>query len=138
MGKAQPDPRYLRPAGEGPRAPWNYPDDLPYGKKSQFGRFIGEAWTRAKLKLQGYRIVAEEPEMTIDTEYGPKTIKPDFLAIDDNRRLVAVDSKFGLGAKFEDNQLAVNPLVVGDGIRLDARTAAVWSRRRVWRVGSSC
>ncbi|MEV6070272.1 hypothetical protein AB0L82_27320 [Nocardia sp. NPDC052001] len=62
---------------------------------------IGEALTRARLRAQGYDILAEQVEIRLPSG---EIFKPDFLAIKDGK-VVMVDSKMGRGAGFTENQL---------------------------------
>ncbi|WP_327141386.1 hypothetical protein [Nocardia sp. NBC_01327] len=54
---------------------------------------VGDAYTRARIKMRGLTIVAEEPWLPIPGRPG-KYFKPDFLCVDKEGNVVLVESKF--------------------------------------------
>ncbi|MEU2258497.1 hypothetical protein ABZ540_35630 [Nocardia xishanensis] len=64
-------------------------------KDSNVRGFVGDALTRAKLLLQGYRIIAagEKAKIPIPGKSG-EFFKPDFIAVDRSGKLVIIESKF--------------------------------------------
>lgn len=73
--------------------------------KGRFGEFLTQAW----LELNGYKILAESPPVTVEVDGRSIVTKPDFLAIDRHGDLVAVESKLGPNAGFTPNQKLAYP-----------------------------
>ncbi|WP_155981980.1 hypothetical protein [Nocardia sp. BMG111209] len=75
-------------------------------KDSNVNGFIGDALTRAKLKLGGYTIIAagEDARIPIPDTWPPVYFKPDFIAVDRDGKLVLVESKFNANASYEFGQ----------------------------------
>ncbi|MCP2295181.1 hypothetical protein APR11_001588 [Nocardia amikacinitolerans] len=101
---------------------WPLKERLLGGLRSGARGFIGEAFSRAKLRLEGYEILAEnQPIRVPDGKGGHVTVKPDFIAIDPKtNRLVFVEAKFGNDPTFRPNQLEGYPGInAGDTSILD-------------------
>lgn len=98
--------------------------------KSQARRFIGEGLDRAAVEVENVeRVNAGRQELTIISEQasldvaigGGKTVKinPDFIVFDpETRTAKIIDSKFGKGAGYTDNQLDAYPVLARGNLRL--------------------
>ncbi|WP_405166709.1 hypothetical protein OG203_17385 [Nocardia sp. NBC_01499] len=103
-------------------SPWSLKERSLGGLRSGARGFIGEAFSRAKLRLEGYEILAENQSISVpDGNGGHVTVKPDFIAIDPKtNRIVFVEAKFGNDPTFRPNQLKGYPGInAGDTSILD-------------------
>ncbi|MGF0253666.1 hypothetical protein ACQR3V_06825 [Rhodococcus erythropolis] len=92
--------------------PW----DLPKKENAatffrEYGRgLVGEAFTRAKLRLEGYEILAEQAEIGVRVNGKWVTVRPDFIVINPKTgKLEIVESKFGNDPTFRKNQVLAYP-----------------------------
>ncbi|WP_330185019.1 hypothetical protein OHB26_16390 [Nocardia sp. NBC_01503] len=77
-----------------------------YDNPSGVNGFIGDALTRARLRMKGYRILAEGERAKIPIPGTDPQLyfKPDFIAWDPGtRQIILVESKFG-GAEYQPGQ----------------------------------
>ncbi|MEV0028806.1 hypothetical protein [Nocardia sp. NPDC050793] len=89
-------------------------------KRSPIGGFIGDALTRARLKLNGYDIIAagEDAKIPIPGTWPPRYFKPDFIVRDPvDGKLILIESKFNdstyeLGQLFGYPQYALGERVL--------------------------
>ncbi|QBJ97462.1 hypothetical protein ERC79_17080 [Rhodococcus sp. ABRD24] len=62
---------------------------------------VGEAFTRAKLRLEGYEILAEQPTIGVRVDGKWVTVRPDFIVINPKTgKLEVIESKFGKDPRF--------------------------------------
>ncbi|WP_068058974.1 hypothetical protein [Nocardia xishanensis] len=88
-------------------------------KDSNVRGFVGDALTRAKLLLQGYRIIAAGEKAKIPVPGKPgEFFKPDFIAVDKNGNLVLVESKFNK-SQYQPDQFDGYRYYAGNGKQLE-------------------
>ncbi|WP_327144415.1 hypothetical protein [Nocardia sp. NBC_01327] len=98
--------------------------------KSQARRFIGEGLDRAEIEVENVdRAKVGRDQQTIVSEQGSigvrmadgttVTINPDFIVYDPETKTVKIiDSKFGKGAVYTDNQLDAYPILAKGNVKL--------------------
>jgi hypothetical protein len=91
---------------------------------------LGEALTRADLEQQGYTIVAER--MHVDVPGGH--FVPDFIARTPDGHIVAVESKFGPGARYTQGQLKGYAYLDTPGSPLVMRSPEAKALMREFRI----
>ncbi|MEV0251150.1 hypothetical protein AB0H76_31475 [Nocardia sp. NPDC050712] len=94
-------------------SPW-----WPRGLNGNIKGRIGEALTEARLRAQGYDILARQPKIPWPDTPGGYII-PDFVALKDGK-VVVVDSKFGSKAKFTPGQFDAYEAFNSGAVRIDS------------------
>jgi hypothetical protein len=108
-------------------------------KRSPIGGFIGDALTRASLKLKGYEIIAagEGAKIPIPGTWPPRYFKPDFIVRDPvDGKLILIESKFNdskyqLGQLFGYPQYAAGERVLNIDVAVNPDLAAELLRRDI-------